>query len=136
MDYTNLCYCCNRCNSRKSCTVVPAVLYNVPLDQHIEFRTDGTVIGRTREGSFLIDLLQLNAPSAIGWRLLWLQLHGEAQAEFNGGRFGLKSRLFGYPDDLPELARSTRVPHNTRPEGVAASAHALRDAGKLPQFYG
>jgi hypothetical protein len=134
-EYTNLCYCCSRCNSRKSDQLIPVALWRDPLDRHLEFKLDGTIAGRTREGNFLIDLLQLNAPRMIEWRQLWLELHADAQAEVSSGRMGMKARMFGFPSDLPDLASGSRPPQNTQPGSVNASAHARRAAGTLPAFY-
>jgi len=133
--YSNLCYCCNRCNSRKSQSSLPARAASEPLGTHLEFNHEGNVAARTTIGSYLIDLFCLDDDAYVEWRNLILELYADALKEDAQGRPGLKARRFGFPDDLPDL-RSTRVPSNHRPEGIEESAYARRERGELPDYLG
>ena len=86
---------------------------------------------RAAEAGRLLAALDLNDPRRVEFRALWVSVVSLA------GRFDpdLHRRLLAYPADLPDLAALKPPSGNTRPEGVAASYHARRQRGELPDTY-
>jgi hypothetical protein len=78
----------------------------------------------------LILQLDLNSPSIVRWRVIWMRI---VQLAANKDR-ELYRQLTGFPKDLPDLAK-LRPPNNSRPRGVDQSCHFLRQLGTLPEEY-
>lgn len=51
------------------------------------------------------------------------------------GNPALYRKLMGFPNDLPDLQSLKPPGGNFRPDGVAASFHARRKRGELPETY-
>lgn len=129
-DYDNLLYACVTCNATKGSRELPdpsTALSGVG----VRVGEDGVLRADSPEAAELIELLNLNHPMTVVFRLHWIEVvalvsqHGPA----------LHRRLMGYPDDLPDLARLQPPEGNARPEGVRRSAHARRARGELPETY-
>jgi len=135
-DYGNLVYACNRCNSIR---VVADVLNptQCSLGEHLEvLQDDGLVMGRTDEGRRTIWLLELNDPILCDHRrrllaLLDLKRKRPDDPEIHN----LFLRVFGYPDDLPDLRRLRPPLGNTKPGSEEDCYFALRERGELAQVY-
>jgi hypothetical protein len=136
-DYTNLVYACCRCNSSKQDEplIDPT---RVGMGEHLFVNLDGTISGRTYEGNFLIEFLDLNRAKAIRERLRVLRILIR-RAKYPNDLEVLKDfrETFGYPDDLPDLRR--RPPHgpdppggNALPENAEYCCFARRERGELP----
>lgn len=133
--YENLCYCCNRCNDRKSTVALPESLISTALDQHLRIEDDGTVTALTEDGQYLVDLLLLDDPKSREWRGLILGLHQLAQDAVARGQWNQWTIQFSYPAALPDLSSARPPDGNDRPGGIADSAFMMRSEGRLPDFY-
>lgn len=128
-DYSNLFYSCHSCNLKKG----PASLSNAELhltSDSIRVSFEGRQIASTAESERIVDVLALNSPKRVNWRLSWMriiQLAAERDSE-------LYQRLMGFPDDLPDLSRSN-PPANIRPEGIDRSYFVQRERGELPDTH-
>jgi hypothetical protein len=76
VEYLNLYYCCNACNSRKggywpAPDVEAEEFIPNPCDHemfaHLRYRS-GEVEARSRAGEFAVELLDLNDPVTVSWR--------------------------------------------------------------------
>jgi hypothetical protein len=135
-DYANLVYACNRCNSNR---VVAHVLNptQCSLGEHLEVRhEDGSVLGRTDEGWRSIRILQLNDPVLCDHRRRILALLDlKRESPDNPAIHNLFVRVFGYPDDLPDLRRLRPPFGNTKPGSEESCYYALRERGELEEAY-
>jgi hypothetical protein len=132
--YENLVYACNRCNSAKSDELVLDPC-SVAFAQHLVVREDGTVVGLTTEGKNLIDILGLDLVGPTRTRLYYIRLASlYRQAPHNPEVRELYFCMFGFPDELPDLA-SLRPGGNSKPEGIAKSYRRQREQGALSQTY-
>lgn len=135
-EYDNLVYACTRCNSARRADPVPLDPARVGFADHLAVGEDGRITGRTPEGLALIILLRLDEGPALENRhqaLLLLQLKRERPDD--PVIHALYLARFGYPADLPDLARLRPPGGNARPDGVTASHHARRSRGELPAVY-
>jgi hypothetical protein len=134
-EYGNLVYACLRCNSaRQDVRVLDPCREG--LGRHLRVEPDGTVTGLTEDGRFLIELLLLNAGSAVSERcriLRLLKIHqkypedADVEADF--------LVAFGYPEDLPDL-RLLKPPEGNRLDANKFPCFcARRERGELPSFY-
>jgi hypothetical protein len=88
VEYLNLYYCCNSCNSRKGKYWPKAALEATEFIpnpcEHEMFRHlkyDGpTVVAKTRAGEVAVELLALNDPVTVAWRDASLQTIASLQA--------------------------------------------------------
>lgn len=135
-EYDNLVYACVRCNSYKRADVTSLDPAIVPFAEHFLVAGDGRIEGRGPEARELIHTLHLNDGPALATRLGVLRLlrlkeryptDDDIHALFMGD--------FGYPDDLPDLARLRPPGGNARPDGIAASHFERRKRGELPEVY-
>lgn len=129
LDYLNLVYSCRRCNQ-------------VKLDQHVDdpFTTlssgyvtahqDGRISSERFETLRLIRQLDLNSPTLVKWRIMWMRIFDLASER----DLILYQQLSGFPDDLPNL-RQLRPPNNSKPDGTDISWYAKRQRGQLPNSY-
>jgi hypothetical protein len=134
-EYGNLVYACLRCNSARQDVRVldPA---REGLGRHLRVEPDGTVTGLTGDGRFSIELLHLNAGSAISERRRIFRLlkyrrkypeDADVEADFRAA--------FGYPEDLPDL-RLLKPPDGNRLDANKLQCcHARRERGELPPVY-
>jgi hypothetical protein len=133
--YGNLVYACLRCNSAKQDVRVLNPT-GESMGRHLRVEPGGTVTGLTDDGQFLIELLHLNAPSAVSERrrmfnvLRFRQRYPEdrdVEADFLAA--------FSYPEELPDL-RSLKPPEgNQLDENKHQCFYARRERGDLPEIY-
>ncbi len=97
----------------------------------VTVQSDGRIVGHTDEARRMVLALRMNAPDAVHFRRLWIEIITLA-AGFAPDLYG---RVMGYPDDLPNLARLRPPAGNTRPEGIAQSHFARRERNQLPVTY-
>jgi hypothetical protein len=134
-DYDNLVYACLRCNSAKQAirTLDPT---REPLGLHLRAEPDGSVVGLTADGLFLVRLLHLNATSACEERRRIrriLERYDRSPADPAAVLDYL--RTFGFPEDLPDL-RGLRPPNGNRlSENEEQCAFARREKNELPLAY-
>jgi hypothetical protein len=134
-EYTNLIYACTRCNSyRRDMLVLDPT--EVAFGDHLRLGDGGVLIGVTEDGQDLIDLLHLNENPSLEVRrkYLWEQSLRErypADAEIEA----MFLRVFGFPDDMPDL-RTMRPPGGNNRPGSELSCHFARwENGSLPATY-
>jgi hypothetical protein len=133
--YGNLVYACLRCNSARQDVQVLDPTHE-GMGRHLRVDPNGTVTGLTDEGTFLIELLHLNAGSMVSERRRILRIlrrrqqypeDKEVETDF--------LEAFGYPEDLPDLR--TLQPPEGNP--LDANKHlcflARREKGELPHTY-
>lgn len=133
--YSNLAYACLRCNSLKQAVRVLDPTQE-GMGRHLRVESDGAVSGLTADGQFLIELLHLNATTAISEHRRILR-HLELRQRYPEDR-DIKADFlaaFGYPEDLPDL-RSLKPPAGNRLDANKYQCyHARRAAGQLPDIY-
>ncbi len=126
--YSNLVYCCNRCNRVKGQTLLsldPAV---TAFAAHLRVKEDGDVMGLTGDGRQLIHVIGLDSASLTAFRARLLRLFA---ADFAA----LQSEWLAYPLDLDDL-RILRPPSgNALADGVNGCAFARRERGILPDVF-
>jgi hypothetical protein len=129
LDYFNLVYACQRCNSVKRDQTVgdPYRLLRSTLTATLP---DGSLRALDRDTQRLVRQLDLNSPRLKSWRVMWMRIVVLAKERDPG----LYSRLVGFPEDLPDLRRM-RPPMNARKAGLAESWFAQRERGDLPIEY-
>ena len=128
-DYSNLVYSCRRCNAIKLDQSIDDPL-SLLTQEHAVILPDGSLKAESVATIRLIQQLDLNSPTLIRWRQMWIrivQLAAERDPK-------LYLQLVGFPDALPNLRR-LKPPNNSRPEGVDESCHAKRLQGSLPMIY-
>ena len=130
-EYDNLFYCCHTCNLAKGSRTVPDP-HQHAYGNCLKVRTDGTIEALNEQGEILIGELDLDAPSKVHWRALWI--HTVRVSWQSGAMDHLKS-LLGLPDELPELVRQRPPDGNSRPEGLRDSWHAKRHRGDEPEWF-
>ena len=130
-DYDNLVYACNRCNSAKlsSLFIDPC---GCPFAKHLRIRDDGRIEGLTTEGKDVVEILglELERPTANrvqALRILKLYDDYPDDPEVQG----LYHHAFGYPNDLPDLAK-LKPAGNDRLAGLKKAHHAQAE---LPKVY-
>jgi len=129
LDYQNLLYLCNKCNSNKSASVGSLLdPCKVGLGKHLTVTNDGQIHAKSKEAAILIDFLQLDDLELNDFRKRMLALWEKKEEipEIKGA--------FGFPRDLPDL-RKLNPPHNSKPEGIDSCYYVLREQGKLPEAY-
>jgi hypothetical protein len=133
--YGNLVYACLRCNSAKQGVRVVDPTQE-SMGRHLRVEPAGSVTGLTDEGSFLIELLHLNAGSAISERRRILRLLKLRQRYPEDRELGADFlAAFAYPEDLPDL-RLLRPPEgNQLDANKFQSFHARREKSHLPSIY-
>lgn len=133
--YSNLIYACTACNAAKREMIVLDPT-DEALGWHLRVNEDGTVDGISSEGRYLTQTLWLNLPGHVRERLRVFRIidlfaryptDADIRAEYR--------HLFGYPDDLPDLARLQPPGGNRRPDGVRGCHFERRVRGELPEVY-
>jgi 5-methylcytosine-specific restriction endonuclease McrA len=134
-EYNNLAYACRGCNSAKQDRESPLAEDQLPLAAHLELQADGHVAAKTADGEQLIEMCLLNRPAMVNARqtlsLLWKLLNQTPTTDADE----LKDRLFGFPTDLPNLARLHPPDGNTKPEGLVSSHFERRRRDELPRLW-
>jgi hypothetical protein len=128
-EYDCLLFACHTCNLRKGGHRVPDPSLVLTCET-VCAAPDGKLLGRTPEAERLIRILCLNSRLMVRWRRMWIRIVMLA-ARHEPETF---VELMRYPDDLPDLSAS-RVPTNTRPDGIQASHYARRNRGELAKVY-
>ena len=136
LDYSNLVYACNSCNSRKNDCVLPSCLLTQSFINHIRFLDTGVVEPLSPEGDFLVDMLLLNDQKRVEYRKFVMEILAKANLELldNSSRNTKIIEAFGYPEFLDDLRRARPPGGNSRSAGLKNSAFVLRELGKLPRF--
>jgi HNH endonuclease len=132
-SYQNLVYACTFCNTRKLSHVLPSVLVQLPLSEHIRFAADGRVEPTTPAGEWLVDALLLNHPGRVEWRQIMLEMWQKVSTSELTHTSTL--HFFAYPNDIPNLA-ALRPPANSKNEGILECAWNRHVEGRLPRIYG
>jgi len=128
-EYNNLIYLCAACNNLKGAATLPDPCF-VALAACLRFHRDGTVEALHPDGDAIIERLELDDPQLIEWRRRKIGgILSDSAADWP--RFVEEMR---FPNDLPDLTADV-PPGNSRPQGVAESWHARRQAGTLPEVY-
>jgi HNH endonuclease len=134
-DYDNLLYACNQCNSSKR----DELLLNPCADvfgEHLSIGDDGEIVGLTREGKELVDILRLDLRDRTEDRRIHLLIAAMFRRQPDNVEIrDLYLREFGYPDDLPELGALRPRGGNTKPAGIDQTHQRQRQAGNLPIAY-
>lgn len=129
VDYLNLVYACGRCNLVKLSQEIDDPIRLLSAER-VSVSADGYLQSTFADAVRLIRILDLNGPSMVRWRIMWMRI--VELAEKHDAR--LCDQILGYPSDLPDLS-SLRPPRNTRPEGIAESFFAMKIRGSLPNRY-
>lgn len=116
LDYDNLVYACNLCNSTRR--DVPLLLDPTvePLGLHVQLLADGRMHARTAAGAGLIDLCRLNRPLLVSARRRILNLiavFGNSKAP---EAVEALREMLSLPSNLPNLSR-LRPPRGECPAG-------------------
>jgi hypothetical protein len=130
LDYENLLYACHSCNILKGSRSMPNPSEAL-TNRTVRVKSNGALEGRSAKARRIIDVMGLNSPSMMRWRLVWTR-NVQLAAEFDQSHY---ERLMGYPADLPDLARLRPPGGNSRPEGIGNSCLARRARGELPAIY-
>jgi 5-methylcytosine-specific restriction endonuclease McrA len=127
-EYDNLVFACQFCNGQKRGITVPDPC-KTAYGASLRVEVDGRVTALDANGRRLEEVIRLNHPRMVAFRLRWMKVLQSVEndpAQYKS--------LLGFPDDLPDLA--TRKPKsNSRPEGVLESCFARRQRGTLPETY-
>lgn len=134
LDYDNLAYACNSCNSARRQCVLPADVLNSGMGNHVRLEGTGKYEHLTETGRSMIDLLKLNLPSFVEARRRVLFAYGRTIGLYDGVQ-GADFDLFRFPSDLPDLSALRPPGGNDRPSGLAESGFRRRTEGRLPGFY-
>lgn len=129
LDYANLVYACRTCNLIKSTSMIEDP-FDLLHNGNLYCEPNGRLVAISAEAKRLIAVLDLNAPRAVEWRLLWSRIVSMAKASDTS----LFEMLVGFPSTLPDLSRK-QPPSNSRPAGVEQSWFAQLQRGKLPKSY-
>jgi len=135
VDYSNTVYACSRCNSAKqeNLLIDPT---EVSFADHLEVQADGTMLHKTAQGFKVIELLHLNKHDPLRTRkarikLLNLKRKYPLDAEIHD----LYLDAFGYPSDLPDLARRRPPLGNSLDHNVKDCYFERNERKELPDVY-
>ncbi len=132
-EYTNMLYCCNRCNSLKRTDELLDPCREA-LGAHVRVAGDGELTWRTTGGEAIVRKLDLNDPELKRFRRELIALVAVALKEPDGNTAAAIRGFMGYPLNLPDLSRS-HAPKNFKPEGIRKSHFERRKRGELPETY-
>ncbi len=133
--YENLVYACCSCNSSHRDLPLPFHPEEEPLEDYVEFKTEGVARALTDGGQRLIDLCHLNRPALVAFRRNLLRLLTTLGRSDDPQAETAIQQLLGFPDDLPDLSRLRPPGGNDHPQGIAQSCHARRQRDELPHAY-
>jgi hypothetical protein len=133
--YDNLVYACLRCNSAKQDLRLldPST---TAFGMHLRIENDGSITALTTEGKDLIEILHLDKDPAMKVRAKYLrqvQLKLDHPQDANIDQDYREA--FGYPEELPNLARQRPPGGNHRQTGIETCYYKLRLEGKLAEVY-
>ena len=115
LDYKNLVYACQRCNSVKSSKKVPDP-FKLLNSERLFCDELGNLKTDDHEVEKLIALLDLDSPKMIKWRWQWIEVASLAN-RYNEKLYG---SLMDLPTDMPNLTRLNPA-SNSRAEGIEES---------------
>ncbi|MCI0680759.1 MAG: HNH endonuclease [Gemmataceae bacterium] len=134
LDYDNLVYACNLCNSTRRDVPLSLDPTKEALGHHVQLLGDGVMRASTAVGAETVDLCRLNRPLLVSARRRILNLIavlGNSQA-----REAVEAlrEMLSFPPDLPNLSRLRPPEGNARPDGIAASFFERRKRGELGEL--
>lgn len=135
VDYDQLVYACNTCNSTRRDVPLPVDPTAESLAEHLRISIDGTVEGLTAAGEDIIALCRLNRELLVAARQRILALIPVLQKSNHPAAIQALRDLFAFPIDLPNLATLRPPGGNPRSVGVADSFFERRRRGELPDVY-
>ena len=130
LNYGNLLYACNSCNSAKNNVLNVPDPCQVAFGNCVVIRNDGQIDALNKIGKSFVEKLRLNSACNVGYRFRWMR----ALKALLSSSPSLYQEYMAFPDKLPDLQKK-RVPNNTRPKGVVTCYFALRKLGTLPVTY-
>ncbi len=120
--YDNLVYACHRCNLTKSTSIIPDP-HKCAFGECLEFNDDGTLSALNKEGQLLLELMDLNDPNLVSFRVLIVEVVELAEQAFNQI---ILARMFEVPHDSPNLMNLRPPDGNGRPEGLRRCWHSRK----------
>ncbi len=135
LDYDNLVYACNTCNSTRRDVPLPIDPREEPPGSHLRLAADGTVHGTSKAEEDLIDLCRLNRPLLVTARRRILSLIAVLRASDRPEAVEALKDLLSFPSDLPDLGALRPPAGNARPGGVTTCCFERRRRGELPDVY-
>lgn len=135
LDYDNLYYACQTCNTLKGDEALSATPCSTSLSQHLVLRPDGFLAGQTPTGQEYIDVLLLNRKPLVEMRQLLMLAVPAMFASSEPHHQHLMKLFCSFPDELPNLEEPPRPGSNSRPLGVKESYFVQRSEKRLPPFY-
>ena len=133
LDYDNLVYACETCNEMKSDAAGIRGPCETAYHECLRVHKDGTIAALNPEGQILIAVLRLDNDNVENTEFRRLMFEVICLARKKDP--AMYSRLMGFPDDLPNLARKRPPGGNSRPEGIRESYQARRARNELPETY-
>lgn len=132
-EYTNLVYCCNRCNAVK---LIATLLdpCKEAFSDHLLIQPNGRITWHTDEGKRIVKTLALDGPKHTRFRQMLSEYYRKATEKPDGETARLLRDWMAFPEDLPDLG-SLRPPQNSKPEGITRSHFERRKRGELPDTY-
>jgi hypothetical protein len=135
LDYANLIYACNTCNSTRRDVPLAINPCSDPLGRHLQVLADGTMQGLSPPGEQLIELCRLNRPLLLVARRRILSLIAVLCSSNLPQAIEALRDLLAFPSDLPNLAALRPPGGNTRPESIADSFFERQRRGELIYMY-
>ena len=135
LDYENLVYACNACNSTRRDVSHPIDPATEPSGRHLQAQADGTIQALSEAGGVVIEFCRLNRPLLVAARRRILSLLAALQASDHPDALEAVRELLAFPADLPDLSSLRPPGGNARPEGIAESFCEQRRRGELPEVY-
>lgn len=130
-DYDNLVYACGRCNTLKAAKLGLPDPCETSLKKHLKLLRSGHFVGKTPEGKHLIGYLRLNAAERVNDRSIRIYAFDSQERTPEN----ILSAHFGYPPDLPDLAKLKPPKGNSRPDGLKTSHYIRQQQKKLGPYY-
>lgn len=134
-DYTNLIYACLRCNSaRRNVDALDPT--KTAFANHFKVHADGSIVGLTKEGKDVVDLLHLDSDRVTRVRRNFIRILSLKSAQPNDAEINeLYLTAFSYPADLPNLRRYKPPGGNTLKANTAGCYFERRKRGELEEVY-
>ena len=128
-DYDNLVYACASCNLAKSNHRVPDPC-RIAYGEHVKVDEHGNITWRKNgdSGHRLVRELGLDSEDYTAMRRRFIKLHKAAWADLD-----LMREFFGYPDNMPDLAKENPPDGNDNHGSEVFSYYARR--AELPDSY-
>jgi hypothetical protein len=127
--YNNLVYSCVPCNLAKGKRRVSDPT-TVLTRRNVNVRSNGTMVGRTKNAKKIISVLGLDSTEMTTFRDTVI----ETVALAKNASPSTYQKLMGFPAELPNLKRC-KPKSNRRPRSYLKSWYELRKAGKLPATF-